>query len=51
MGSGNFNMQNRVGAELGGGDPSMKPSGNDKWLVLLLVALVVAIVVGIIIFA
>ncbi len=35
MGSGNFNVQGRAAAETGGGDPSMRPSGNDKRVVML----------------
>ena len=46
--SGNFNVQGRAAAEQGGGDPSMKPSGNDKQVVMLAgiaIAIVVAVIV------
>jgi len=50
MGSGNFNIQGRAAAETGGGDPSMKPSSNDKRVVMLAgIAIAVAAVVIVIV--
>jgi len=45
-GNANWGMQARQAGEQGGGDPSLRPRGNDKRAVLVLLVGITALVAG-----